>query len=511
MAQKKTQRRSGVLLHITSLPSRFGVGSIGAEARWFADFLKSAGQTCWQILPLCPTGFGDSPYQSYSTFAGNTNLIDLGQLIDDGLLTEAECEEPDWGDDPAAADFDKVAAGRAVLLRRAAERLLEKKPDDYDGFCAANAEWLDDYALFMALKRENGGRPWYEWEPKLKKRDPKTLAAAKKRLEGEIAFHKTAQYIFFSQWRALKDYVNGLGIEIIGDLPIYVAMDSADVWADPELFFLDETLTPIEVAGCPPDCFTADGQLWGNPLYDWEAMRAYGYEWWIRRITACRALYDLIRIDHFRGFSSYYCIPYGMPNARIGHWRKGPGMELFRAIRESHAADGRIIAEDLGFLDDDVRKLLRDSGCPGMKVLQFAFDPDGDSDYLPHNYPQKCIVYTGTHDNDTTLGWAAHASRRELRFAKQYTRASRSVPLNWAMITTALASTAQTAVTPMQDLLGLGSEARMNTPSTVGCNWKWRMLPGAYTDELAAKLRGLCELYRRVPKRSEKPAKKRGK
>ncbi|MBE6754076.1 MAG: 4-alpha-glucanotransferase [Ruminococcaceae bacterium] len=494
--QKKARRRSGVLLHITSLPSPYGIGTVGRQAREFVDFLAEAGQSFWQILPLCPTSYGDSPYQSFSTFAGNTYLIDPDRLIEDGLLEKAECEALEWGSDPLAVDFGLMYESRNILLRKACGRLLTAPPEDYADFCKAEADWLEDYALFMAIKYDNGGVSWTEWPEELRRRESAAMEEAKERLAADVDFHKAAQYLFFRQWTELKQYANERGVEIIGDLPIYVAMDSADVWASPGLFMLDEDLIPIEVAGCPPDCFTADGQLWGNPLYNWEAMKNQRYRWWVRRIASCERLYDVTRIDHFRGFAGYYCIPYGMDNARIGQWREGPGIELFRVIK-AELGERRIIAEDLGFLDDSVRKLLRQSGYPGMKVLQFAFDADGDSDYLPHHYPRNCIVYTGTHDNDTTLGWAAHARRKDVRFAKQYTRAGRALPLNWAMICTALSSVADTVITPMQDILGLGSEARMNTPSTLGCNWQWRMSADVCTPELAAKLRKYCEIYRR--------------
>ena len=491
-------RTSGILYHITSLPTPYGIGTVGRKAREFADFLVKAGMSLWQILPLCPTSYGDSPYQSFSTFAGNTNLIDLDALVGDGLLTRGECEGESWGSDPLRVDYDAVSAGRERLFGAAYERFAKKPRPDFDGFCEKQAEWLDDFALFMAIKDANHGASWDTWDKELRLREPEALEKARERYADKINYYRFTQYIFYKQWRSLKSYCNARGIRIVGDLPIYVAFDSADVWASPELFLLDDECRPIDVAGCPPDAFTADGQLWGNPLYRWDDMEKDGYGWWVRRMKHCSELYDITRIDHFRGFEAFYCIPFGMPNARVGEWRKGPGLKLFKAMEEKL---GRleIIAEDLGFLTDEVREMLRDSGYPGMKVLQFGFWHKGNSAYLPHNYDRNCVVYTGTHDNDTILGWERTTDPRDVRYARDYMNTKHREPLNWPMMRLALASGADTAILTMQDILGLGSEARMNIPSTVGGNWSWRAPDGVLTDTLAKRLRRLCDIYRRSP------------
>ena len=491
-------RRSGILYHITSLPSPYGIGSIGRHAREFVKFLVEAGQSCWQILPLCPTSYGDSPYQSFSTFAGNANLIDLDDLVNEGLLSREECRAVNWGSDPLRVDYDAVSENKNKLLRKAFRRFAANVSTDYADFCEAESAWLDDYALFMAIKRGCGNASWDTWDDGLRLRDPDALQRARTEYATDMELQKFIQYQFYKQWTALKEYANNRGIKIIGDLPIYVAADSADVWASPELFMLDKDCKPIDVAGCPPDCFTADGQLWGNPLYDWERMERDDYSWWVRRIKQCSRLYDITRIDHFRGFEAYYAIPYGMPNARIGEWRKGPGLKLFRAV-EKQLGKQDIIAEDLGFLTPSVREMLAESGYPGMKVLQFAFDPNGDSDYLPHNYPRNCFVYTGTHDNDTVNGWAKTAAPGDVRFARDYLRTRHGEQLAWPMMAAAMASPADTCILTMQDLLGLGSEARMNTPSTVGGNWAWRAPDGALTAKLASRLRRMTDVYRRIP------------
>ncbi|MEG1773826.1 MAG: 4-alpha-glucanotransferase, partial [Oscillospiraceae bacterium] len=402
-------RAAGVLLHLSSLPGPCGIGTMGRAAFEFVDFLAAAGQSFWQILPLGPTGYGDSPYQSFSTFAGNPYFIDLALLVRDGLLSEAEAHLPEEGGDPGRVDYGWQHRVRIPVLRLAAARFLQHPPEDFQRFCCENAHWLDDYALYMALKDAHGGQSWADWEPALKRREPEALGASRMRFASETDLWKALQYLFFRQWKSLKRYANQQGVRFIGDLPIYVATDSADVWSRPDQFLLDDRMNPIEVAGCPPDGFTADGQLWGNPLYRWEAMQADGYVWWIERLRHTTALCDIVRIDHFRGFDSYYAIPAGSATAREGVWRAGPGISFFR---EMERALGRlpILAEDLGFLTDSVRQLLAESGYPGMKVLQFAFDSREDSDYLPHNYTRHCVVYTGTHDNDTILGWFEGAS-----------------------------------------------------------------------------------------------------
>ena len=486
-------------MHLSSLPGPYGIGTMGRSAYRFVDFLQRAGQTWWQLLPIGPTSFGDSPYQSFSSVAGNPYFIDLDLLEQEGLLQKAEYESLPWCEEETAVDYGRLYRLRYGVLRCAYRRFAQNPPEDYARFCEENSRWLPDYALFMALKEAHGGRPWNEWELPLKMREPQALEAARVRYREEIAFHTVLQYLFARQWYALKGYANSLGIRIIGDIPIYVPRDSADVWSAPEQFMLDENYEPIEVAGCPPDAFSADGQLWGNPLYRWEAMQADGYRWWIDRFRASATLYDIIRIDHFRGFDAYYAIPGQAETAREGVWRQGPGIEFFRTVR---AALGElpIIAEDLGFLTPGVHRLREECGFPGMKVLQFAFDSREDSDYLPHNYPRHCVVYTGTHDNDTILGWFATAAPADTCFAREYLRLTEQEGLHWGMICGALQSPGDTVILTMQDLLGLGSEARMNIPSTLGCNWKWRAAPGAITDALADRLHHLTGLYRRLPR-----------
>ena len=496
-------RSAGILMPISSLPSPCGIGTLGAAAREFVDFLAAGGQSCWQILPICPTSYGDSPYQSFSSYAGNPYFIDLDTLADQGLLQRSEYQELDWGDDPTRVDYALLYQRRYPVLRRAARRLLAAPPADFAPFLADNGVWLEDYALFMALKDKFGGVSWFQWPEELRRRDPAALKAAEQELSQDISFWKAVQYLFFAQWRSLKEYANQKGVSIIGDLPIYVAGDSADVWANPGQFQLDENLMPTEVSGCPPDGFAADGQLWGNPLFDWERMKRDGYQWWLRRIAFQLKIYDVLRIDHFRAFDAYYAIPYGDDTARNGRWRPGPGMDFFRAVNEKLGRQN-IIAEDLGFLTDSVRELLRETGYPGMKVLELAFDSrDPAPGYLPHCYPTNCVAYPGTHDNDTIQGWLASAAPEDAAFAKAYLRLNKREGYHWGMMRTAWASPADLAVIQAQDLLGLGSEARMNTPSTLGGNWQWRALPGSFSPRLARRLRREMEVYQRLPGQDE--------
>ena len=490
-------RASGVLMHISSLPSPHGIGTMGAAAREFVDFLQAAGQRYWQILPICPTSYGDSPYQSFSTFAGNPYLIDLDLLEGQGLLRREEYEGNDWDSTPDRVNYGALYRKRWDVLGKACGRLLQDPPPAYGAFCEENAFWLPDYALFMALKDEHGGHAWTEWEPELRRRDPAALEAARARCAGAIGFWQAVQYLFFAQWRALKQYANDRGVLIIGDLPIYVSADSVDVWSAPEAFQLGADLLPTEVAGCPPDGFSATGQLWGNPLYNWDAMAQDGYAWWVRRIRVLCSTYDVLRIDHFRGFAGYYAIPYGSTDACNGRWRTGPGIALFRAV-ESALGKQAIIAEDLGFLTDDVRALLKESGYPGMKVLEFAFDSRDGGDYLPHTYTRHCVVYTGTHDNEPVNGWFETAPEADTLRAVDYLKLTREEGYHWGMMRSAWASVADLAVVQAQDLLGLGHEARMNVPSTLGTNWCWRALPGAFDDALAQKVRHHMELYGRL-------------
>ena len=491
---------------ISSLPSPYGIGTLGAEARKFADFLASGGQSCWQLLPVGPTSYGDSPYQSFSSFAGNPYFIDLDILAEWGLLEPEEYQFLNWGNDPGQADYELLYKNRFQVLRLAVSRLSRGDKFEMRG-TLWGADWLEDYALFMALKDKFGGASWLDWPEELRLREPASLALARKELAAEIDFWKWVQHLFFSQWWSLKEYVNQKNISIIGDLPIYVALDSADVWANPDQFQLDENGRPTEVAGCPPDGFSADGQLWGNPLFDWERMKKDGYAWWLKRIAWQFQICDTLRIDHFRGFDSYYAIPYGDKTARNGTWKPGPGIDFFKTVNKALGKKD-IIAEDLGFLTPSVHKLLKDSGYPGMKVLEFAFDSrDTGSDYLPHCYSPHCVVYAGTHDNDTIQGWMSSAPKKDVSFAKAYLRLSKREGYHWGMMRSAWASPADLAVMQFQDLLGLGSEARMNTPSTLGNNWKWRALPGSFDEKLSRRLYREMQVYQRLPK-TKKPAAK---
>ncbi len=486
-------------MHLSSLPSPYGIGTMGKEARKFVDFLQASGQSCWQLLPVCPTSYGDSPYQSYSTFAGNPYFIDLDYLEEMGLLAKSDYEAIDWESAPDKVNYGVLYQKRYPVLRKAAERFLQNPSEDFEGFCSENAAWLSDFALFMALKDVHGGAQWSEWKAPLRNRDAEALKAAESEQKDNVLFWKVLQYLFFKQWAELKAYANERGISIIGDLPIYVSLDSVDAWAHPELFQLDENKVPKEVAGCPPDGFSADGQLWGNPLYDWGYMEADHFTWWIHRIEYLCKVYDTLRIDHFRAFDSYYAIPYGETTARNGRWKQGPGMKLFDEVER---AIGRqpIIAEDLGYLTDSVRKLLKDSGFPGMKVLEFAFDSRDSSgnEYLPHNYIPNCVAYAGTHDNDTILGWFADADPEDTAYCKEYLDISDGDELNWSMMSSLWRSVAELTIVQAQDLLGLGSEARMNAPSTVGSNWCWRAVSGVFTDELAEKMRRKMRIYGRL-------------
>ncbi len=489
-------RTSGILMHISSLPSKYGIGTMGKEAKRFVNFLAEAGQTYWQILPVCPTSYGDSPYQSFSSFAGNPYFIDLELLCRDGLLTEEECSSYSWGADETKVDYGILYENRYDLLKKAYARFLARKPKAFYAFCKKEQAWLDDYALFMALKDENSGAAWQEWKRGWKFREQEAIEEAKNEYADEIEFYKMLQFLFFKQWRSLKAYANKKGISIIGDVPIYVAGDSADVWANTDQFYLDEQKNPIEVAGGPPDAFSEDGQLWGNPLFRWDVMKQDGYRFWTDRIRAMSKLYDVVRIDHFRGFDSYYAIPALDTTARNGTWKKGPGMELFKTLEEK-LGKLDIIVEDLGFLTPSVLQLVKDSGFPGMKVLQFAFDTREESDYLPHNYQSHSVVYTGTHDNDTIMGWMKTAPKDSVKFAKKYFNLTRKEGYNWGMMRGAWASVSDLAVVPMQDILGLSNEARMNTPSTLGENWKWRMKRRQITKKLAAKVRKYVKMYGR--------------
>ena len=491
------KRSCGILMPISSLPSPHGIGTLGAEARKFVDFLADAGQSWWQILPVGPTSYGDSPYQSFSAYAGNPYFVDLDLLCEDGLLTPAEVNSVNWGTDPAKVDYSAIYNSRFPLLHLAMKRGWERDADKVAAFSEENASWLPDYALFMAVKRHFGMQSWTEWpDEDIRLRRPEAVARYQEELADDIRLFTYIQYLFFRQWEDLRSYAHEKGIGIIGDLPIYVAMDSADVWADPRAFQLDERNVPAEVAGVPPDYFTADGQLWGNPLYDWDAMKADGYTWWIRRIAGASRLYDILRIDHFRGLESYWAVPYGETTAKIGRWVKGPGMDLIGVLTEKFP-NIQFIAEDLGYLTPEVRQLLEDSGLPGMKVLEFAFDSREAANYLPHTYPRHCVCYAGTHDNATLMGWKDEAAPADIAMARQYLGLNDEEGFHWGVLRGGQSSVADLFVAQMQDYLGLGSEARMNTPGILGGNWQWRMLSGQITDALTARIAGMARLYGR--------------
>ena len=521
-------RESGILMPVSSLPGPYGIGCFGAEALKFVDFLAAAGQHIWQLLPLSPTGYGDSPYQSCSAFAGNPYFIDLDALKADGLLTAAQLKAEPWGTDPLSVDYGTLYTSRYKVLRAAYAAWREKYagrfgcahyyPDDYYAFTLTNESWLNDYAMYMALKTANGMKSWAEWPREYRLRDAGALAEFAAGQEEEIGFWKFLQYEFAVQWKKVKDYANEKGIKILGDIPIYVSADSVDAWVGGELFELDAQGGFARVAGCPPDYFSADGQLWGNPLYNWPYHKQTGYAWWVRRVRHALGIYDLLRIDHFRGFDTYWAIPAGSPTARTGKWENGPGMELFRALE---AALGKlpIIAEDLGDLVPSVRKLLADSTFPGMKVLQFAFG-GGDNEYLPHNHVKNSVVYPGTHDNTTLTDWWVNAATaKEKANAAAYLHltpckptakevaAVRTDAARTALLRAALGSVADRAIIPMADWLGLGAEAHLNTPGKLGGNWAWRAAEGFDTALLAGRIEAECAVYCRAKEPVEKKEK----
>ncbi len=489
-------RESGVLMHITSLPGDFGVGTMGKSAFAFVDFLQQAQQRCWQILPLTPTGYGDSPYQSCSTYAGNPYLIDLQLLIGEGLLQADEVTAVSWCSREDKVDFGTLYQNRNRILKLAYSRFADQQA--LDAFCRKHSSWLPDFALFMALKGKFQGAPWYQWEDALKFRQPDALWAARQELKEEIRFYCFQQYLFYTQWNALRSYAHSKDVRIIGDVPIYVPYDSADVWSSPEYFQLDEKLSLTAVAGCPPDAFSEDGQLWGNPLYRWDRMEEDGFSWWLRRLAAAGELYDTVRIDHFRGLEAYWSVPYGDATARGGKWIKGPGMKFIEAIKKGLPTLD-MIAEDLGFLTQEVFDLRDASGFPGMKILGFAFDSREPSEYLPHTYPVNSVCYTGTHDNMTTRQWFETASADAVAYAKEYMHLTEDEGFVWGMIRTAMASVSRLCITPMQDLLDLGGEARMNFPGTqTDANWTWRADASCMAPELAKRLAAVTRLYGRA-------------
>ena len=484
-------RKAGILMHISSLASDYGIGTIGEKAFEFVDFLKKTGQSYWQILPLNPTDFNNSPYQSPSVFAGNSLLIDIDELKKDGLLLDADTDGIFWGSNQEKVDFDAVKAYKTSLLKKAFSNF--HKDYEYMAFETQNAGWLNDYSLFMALKEHFEGKPWYDWDGDIKSHNKKEIEEYTKKLWTSIEYYRFEQFLFYRSWARLKKYANDNGIEIIGDIPIYVSLDSSDVWANRNLFLIDEDFVPKAVAGCPPDLFSKDGQKWGNPLYDWKMNKKTGYLWWINRIKETQKLYDVVRLDHFRGFEAYYEIPYDADTAREGHWEKGPGLAFFEAVKKQ-IPDIKIIAEDLGHLTPEVYELLDNCGFPGMKVLQFAFDPYHDNPYLPYNYPKNCVAYTGTHDNDTIIGWYRDENNKP--FIRDYLNVAEDEWVPAAMIRTILASRADTVIVPIQDYLGYG--ARMNTPGTAGeDNWSYRIRCDALNDNLAYHISHLTKLYKR--------------
>lgn len=499
------KRYTGVLLSVSSLPSKYGIGSFSKSAYDFIDWLASAGQRYWQILPLGATGHEgsyDSPYQSYSAFAGNPYFIDLERLVEEGVLTEEECDRYDFGNDPACVDYDKLHRQRLILLRKAYERSRIYENADFNSFISENSWWLDDYALFMALKGFFGEQAYLQWPEDIRMHWGFALDYYREKLYFDIEFHKYLQFKFFEQWTALKAYANRKHIEIVGDVPIYVSPDSSDVWANPELFQLDESRNPVRISGCPPDSFAADGQVWGNPLYRWEYHRSTDFRWWVSRLKHSFKLYDVVRIDHFRGFDEYFSIPSHSKTARDGHWEKGPGMELFHRIRQE-LGDCNVIAEDLGLMTDGVRRLVKESGFPNMKVLQFAFDVNdcgGANEYLPHNYDNNCVVYTGTHDNETAAGWLASISEEQRELVRVYLNDPKLTEqeLYRALINLALMSCARICIIPIQDYLGLDNSCRMNQPGTVGKNWRWRLTPNQLTEETGKRLLALAKRYGRT-------------
>ncbi|MCI9162996.1 MAG: 4-alpha-glucanotransferase [Lachnospiraceae bacterium] len=502
--KENMKRECGMLLPVASLPSNYGIGAFSKEAYEFVDRLAEAGQQYWQILPLGPTGYGDSPYQSFSAFAGNPYFIDLEQLVKEGLLTKEECGKADFGASERDIDYGKLYENRFPLLKKAFLRWKKRQKrlgkEGIRLFLERSlAPETREYCFFMAVKNDFAGKSWEEWDEDIRLRDVVVMEKYRQRLEEEIEFYEFQQYQFERQWRLLKNYANKKGIRILGDIPIYVAFDSADSWAHPELFQFDEDNRPKAVAGCPPDAFSATGQLWGNPLYSWDYHAKTGYGWWIRRMEYCFRLYDTVRVDHFRGFDEYWSIPAGDETAQNGHWEKGPGIGLFLEMKK-HFGKLDIIAEDLGFLTPSVRKLVEDTGFPGMKVLEFAFDDTQDSDYLTHKYQENCVVYTGTHDNDTLQGWYGKLDPQLRRFAMDYVGNEWTPPeeIHWDFIRLALRSKARLAVIPVQDYLGLGSSGRINEPSTLGKNWRWRMAKGDLTPELVEKCRNLARWYGRA-------------
>lgn len=481
-------RASGILLPISSLPSSYGIGAFNKSAYKFVDQLEKAGQSYWQILPLGTTGYGDSPYQSFSAYAGNPYFIDIDDLKEQGLLKKEECIKVDFSENTEYIDYEKIYRTRFLLLRKAFER-FKSDFKEYHEFIKETKHWLPDYALYMAIKNSYNGSAWDEWDEEHRMRMPEAMKASAIKYKEEINFFEFQQYMFFKEWKQLKTYANKKGIQIIGDIPIYVAHDSSDTWVNPKLFILDQNRKPIVVSGCPPDPFAETGQLWGNPIYDWDYHKKTNYIWWKERMRESFKLYDVVRVDHFRGFEAFYQVVYGEKTAEYGVWKKGPGVDFFKSLEED-LGELNIIAEDLGFITDSVKKMLKETGYPGMKILQFAFDPREESDYDPLKYEKNSVVYTGTHDNDTLLGWYRAIPSVDRKTVRAYAKikSEENKEIVWKLIDIAMGTSANLCVIPMQDYLVLGSKARINTPSTLGENWKWRLKPDEFTDKLSDEI-----------------------
>ena len=494
------ERSSGILFHPTSLPGKYGIGTLGKEAYAFIDFLKKSRQKLWQIFPLGPTGYGDSPYQSFSSFAGNPYLIDFDLLIEAHLLSEEDLRDVFFGDNEEYIDYGAVYNQKYPLLRKAYENFKSsdnhEMKENLEHFKRENASWLNDYSLYISLKNHFNGLPWNEWAHDIKNREHGAMEHYRNELADDIEYHNFIQFLFFKQWGDVKRYANENGIKIIGDIPIFVAADSSDAWANPEIFLFDEERKPVKVAGVPPDYFSATGQLWGNPLYNWQKLKETNYSWWVERVRANLSTCDIIRIDHFRGFEAYWAVPYGDDTAINGQWEPGPGIDLFNAIK-SQLGELPIIAEDLGLMTQGVIDLREATGFPGMKILGFAFDSGEENDYLPHTYTKNCVVYTGTHDNDTLIGWFQKAKEEDRQFARDYLNSRSDDEIHWDAIRGAWSSVASMAISPVQDFLGLGSEARINTPGVAAGNWQWRLRHGVLTDELAERIAKLTRVYSR--------------
>lgn len=492
------ERLSGVLMHISSLPSPYGIGTMGKAAYDFVDFLNESDQSYWQILPVCQTGFGDSPYQSFSTFAGNPYFVDLDLLIEEGYISQEDVKVLEDVEDEEKVAYGDIYNKRYPVLQKAMKKFLENPTDDYYDFINKHKYWLNDYALYMSIKKSLNDLCWLDWPEDLRTRNKEAMDKALKENKNSYEFYKAIQYFFFKQWNDLSEYACKKGVSFIGDLPIYVSIDSVDAWSHPEIFQLDKTGKPTEVAGCPPDAFSRSGQLWGNPLFDWDQLEKTNYKWWVQRIKHVCDIYDVVRIDHFRGFESYYAIPYGNEDARIGRWRKGPGAKLFKEI-EKQLGKKNIIAEDLGLLTPEVTDMLEECGYPGMRVLQFAFGSFEykTNNYLPHNFINNCVAYTGTHDNDTIMGWLESIDKKEAKATLDYMGIETYEDYNWSLMKLLWRSVAGITIVQAQDLLGLDNSARMNTPSTTGVNWMWRAKKGVFDHKLAKKLSLYTNLYGR--------------